>query len=187
MVFRRGVFLLHFCLTYTPTTNPEVKTLHISSMQMILVLEPRMQTVVEERLSTALEELIPYYADNHLRANPSKTQLCAFHLRNKETKRKLKVLHWSGTLLENCDYPVYLGLTLDRCLSFKNHIQKANMKVGSRNNILSKLTGTRVRVHILWSQLHWPYAIQQQSMQALYGKDHRMPIRWIQPLMLCAA
>ena len=98
-------------------------------------------TVVEERLSAALEELTPYYSDNHLRANPSKTQVCAFHLRNKETKRKLKV-HWSGTLLEHCDYPVYLGVTLDRCLSFKNHVQKAKMKVGSRNNILSKLTGT---------------------------------------------
>ena len=98
-------------------------------------------TVVEDRLSAALDKLTPYYEDNHLRANPSKTQVCAFHLRNREAKRQLKV-HWSGTLLEHCDHPVYLGVTLDRCLSFKNHVEKAKMKVGSRNNILSKLTGT---------------------------------------------
>ena len=97
--------------------------------------------VVEERLTKALEELTPYYQANHLRANPSKTQVCAFHLRNREAKRQLQVT-WSGTPLENCDHPVYLGVTLDRTLSFKNHVEKTKSKVCSRNNILSKLMGT---------------------------------------------
>ena len=57
-------------------------------------------TVVEERLSRALDELTPYYEANHLRANPSKTQVCAFHLRNRESKRQLKV-NWSGSPLEH--------------------------------------------------------------------------------------
>ncbi|KAJ4925239.1 hypothetical protein JOQ06_017974 [Pogonophryne albipinna] len=55
---------------------------------------------VEDRLSNALAELTPYYEENHLRANPSKTQVCAFHLRNREAKRQLKV-SWSGTSLEH--------------------------------------------------------------------------------------
>ena len=144
-------------------------------------------TVVEERLSAALEELTPYYSDNHLRANPSKTQVCAFHLRNKETKRKLKV-HWSGTLLEHCDYPVYLGVTLDRCLSFKNHVQKAKMKVGSRNNILSKLTGTS------WGA--GPHTLKSTALALCYSTaEYASPVwersshakRWIQPLMLPVA
>ena len=96
---------------------------------------------VEDRLTNALNELTPYYEENHLRANPSKTQVCAFHLRHQEVNRQLKVT-WSGTLLENCDHPVYLGVTLDRCLSFKTHIQKTKAKVCARNNIVSKLTGT---------------------------------------------
>ena len=66
-------------------------------------------TVVEQRLSKALEELTPYYEKNYLRANPSKTQVCTFHLRNREAKRQLKV-NWSGTTLEHCETPV----TLDR-------------------------------------------------------------------------
>ncbi|KAJ3608173.1 hypothetical protein NHX12_025223 [Muraenolepis orangiensis] len=97
--------------------------------------------VVEERLSNALAELTPYYEENHLRANPSKTQVCAFHLRNREAKRQLKV-SWSGTSLEHCEHPVYLGVTLDRCLSFKTHTEKTKCKVSARNNIIRKLTGT---------------------------------------------
>ena len=97
--------------------------------------------VVEESLSKALDELTPYYKVNHLRANPSKTQVCAFHLRNREAKRQLQVT-WSGTALEHCEHPVYLGVTLDRTLSFKAHVEKTKSKVCSRNNILSKLVGT---------------------------------------------
>ncbi|KAI4786840.1 hypothetical protein KUCAC02_036858, partial [Chaenocephalus aceratus] len=86
-------------------------------------------------------EPTPYYEENHLRANPSKTQVCAFHLRNREAKRQLKV-SWSGTSLEHCEHPVYLGVTLDRCLSFKTHTEKTKCKVRARNNIIRKLTGT---------------------------------------------
>ncbi|XP_072033337.1 uncharacterized protein [Amphiura filiformis] len=53
-------------------------------------------TVVEQRLSKALDELTPYYEENYLCANPFKTQVCAFHLRNRGAKRQLKVT-WSGT------------------------------------------------------------------------------------------
>ena len=95
-----------------------------------------------ERLSNALDDLTPYYRENHLRANPSKTQVCAFHLRNREAKRQLNV-SWSGTALETCQHPVYLGVTLDRCLTFKTHVEKTKAKVCARNNIVSKLTGTR--------------------------------------------
>ena len=58
-----------------------------------------------------------------------------------EANRQLKVT-WSGTLLESCDHPVYLGVTLNRCLSFKAHVEKTKAKVCARNNIISKLTGT---------------------------------------------
>ena len=38
---------------------------------------------------------------------------------------------------------MYLGVTLDRCLNFKTHIQNTKAKVNARNNIVSKLTNTR--------------------------------------------
>ena len=48
-------------------------------------------TEVETTIGDALEELTQYYRSNSLRANPDKTQLTAFHLRNKEANRSLKV------------------------------------------------------------------------------------------------
>ena len=76
----------------------------------------------------ALDKLTPYYEANYLRAKPSKTQVYAFHLRNREVKQQLQVI-WSGTALGHCEHPVYLGVTLDRILSFKTHIEKTRSKV----------------------------------------------------------
>ena len=108
---------------------------------LALAAQDRQFGIVEETLSNTLDELTPYYEENQLRANPSKTQVCAFHLWNREANHKLNV-SWYGSLLGNCNHPVYLGVTLDRCISFKTHVEKTKAKVCARNNIISKLTGT---------------------------------------------
>ena len=99
---------------------------------------------IEVTLCSALETMSSYYSMNHLRANPSKTQISAFHLRTKggDAKRELNVT-WEGEKLPHTHTPVYLGVTLDRILSFKHHIQKAKAKVCARNNILAKLANTQ--------------------------------------------
>ncbi len=99
-------------------------------------------TRIESNLSDALANLDLYYKENHLRANPDKTQTCTFHLRNREAKRELDI-KWCNKELQHTPHPVYLGVTLDRTLSYKQHIQKVKAKTASRNNILKKLTNTR--------------------------------------------
>ncbi|XP_061926790.1 uncharacterized protein LOC133665490 [Entelurus aequoreus] len=94
---------------------------------------------VKANLTSALYELLLYYERNHLHGNPAKTQVCSFQLRNRDTNRPLNV-KWSGTPLENCTNPVYLGVTQDRTLSLKEHIKNTKLKVRSPNNILWKLT-----------------------------------------------
>lgn len=96
---------------------------------------------IEMILTRALTNLTPYYEMNHLRANPTKTQVCAFHLKNQEVNRQLNI-KWSGSKLEYCPNPVYLGVTLDRSLTYKRHIEKTIGKVNTRNNILRKLTSS---------------------------------------------
>ena len=59
-----------------------------------------------------LGELTHYYRSNSLRANPDKTQVTAFHLRNREAKMSLQI-SWNGVDLEDTDTPKYLGVTLD--------------------------------------------------------------------------
>ena len=68
---------------------------------------------IEETLtSAALDCLSEYYATNQLRANPPKTQVSLFHLRNRECGKQLNI-SWNGVKLTHCNLPVYLGITLD--------------------------------------------------------------------------
>ena len=76
------------------------------------------------------------YRSNSLRANPDKTQVTAFHLRNKEAKRSLKVV-WNKTEQK------YLGVTLDRTLCYKQHIHNTKMKVATRNNLLRNMSNSK--------------------------------------------
>ena len=92
-------------------------------------------------LPTALQNLMKYYKDNQLKANPAKTQVSLFHLCNREVGRKLS-LTWNGDDLKHCDFPVYLLVTLDRTLSYKQHIEKAKGKVRTRKNLLHKLANS---------------------------------------------
>lgn len=58
----------------------------------------------------------------------------SFHLRNREAKKKLKI-EWLEKPLGNNEHPVYLGVTLDRTLTFKEQCKKTKMKVEARNSI----------------------------------------------------
>ena len=92
---------------------------------------------IEAALTSALSTMPAYYDTNQLRANPSKTLVCAFHLRNREAKRELNVV-WNGARLSNTTTPVYLGIRFDRTLCYTMHIEKTNMKVIARNSIIRK-------------------------------------------------
>ena len=111
---------------------------------------------VETTIEESLSELTQYYRSNNLRVNPDKPQVTAFHLRNKEAKRTLKV-KWNRIDLENTPHPKYLGVTLDRALSYKQHIHNTKMKVATRNNLLRKscsaLSGEPMQVQS--EQQHW--------------------------------
>ena len=99
-------------------------------------------TEVERTIGDALDKLTQYYRSNSLRANPDKTQVTAFNVRNKEAKRSLKVV-WNKTELENTTHPKYLGVTLDRTLGYKQYIHNTKMKVATRNNLLRKLSNSK--------------------------------------------
>ena len=49
---------------------------------------------------------------------------------------------WNGTKLDHTHSPVYLGITLDRSPTYRNHCLKTRAKLSSRNNLLGKLHGT---------------------------------------------
>jgi len=98
--------------------------------------------IVENALKKTLEELTRYYYTNRLKPNPTKTQVCAFHLRNRDAKRKL-MIKWNGVDLEYCDHPKYLGVYFDRSLTYKTHFEQTKAKGSARNNILRKHVGSK--------------------------------------------
>lgn len=79
---------------------------------------------------------------NHLQANPDKTQISTFHLKNHDANCKLTV-HCYGKSLAYSAKPIYLGVTLDCNLSYKDHVIKTKTKIGARNNILRKLASCK--------------------------------------------
>ena len=101
---------------------------------------------LETTLSDALSDLSTCYKRNCLKTNPSKTQTCAFHLHNREAGRKRRIT-WEGTALDHVENPVYLGVTLDRTLSYKRHIEKTKAKANSRNSIIRKLANSKWGAH----------------------------------------
>ena len=97
---------------------------------------------VETTPASGPNELGTYYNENHLRPNPAKTQLTAFHLKNHQADSKLNVTR-NGTKLDHTHSPVYLGITLDRSFTYRNHcLSQDARKTDSRNNLLRKLHGT---------------------------------------------
>ena len=76
-----------------------------------------------------------------MRANPDKTQTCVFHLRNRKANRQLNI-SWCGKKLEHTPSPIYLGITLDRTLSYSTHITKVKANTAARNNVLRKLANS---------------------------------------------
>ena len=56
-------------------------------------------------------------------------------------------MSWNGVNLENTAQPKYLGVTFDRTLSYKQHIQNIKMKVATRINLLKKLVCSKWRTN----------------------------------------
>ena len=89
-------------------------------------------------MEEALGELTHYYRTNSLHTNP-KMPVIAFHLRTREARRSLKII-WNST---NTAHLKYLGVTIDRTISYKEHIQNTKMKVATCNNHLWKLANSK--------------------------------------------
>ena len=76
-----------------------------------------------------------------MKLSHTKTVMAAFYLNNRETKRELKVYN-NGKLLPFCPTPNYLGVKLDKSLTFRHHLVAKNYlrkKLSSPVTLLRRL------------------------------------------------
>ena len=97
---------------------------------------------LEGTLSQDMSTLSAYLQTWRLKLNHIKMVTAAFHLNNREAKRELKVYN-NGRFLRFCPTPTYLGVKLDRSLTFRHHLVALRKKLSSRVTLLRRLVGSR--------------------------------------------
>lgn len=95
----------------------------------------------EDMLTNDLHVLGAYYKKWRLCPNPSKTEVTAFHLTNCLASKELRVT-FGGERVSHNFTPKYLGVTLDRALTFREHLEASAQKVKTRVNLVGRLAGT---------------------------------------------
>ena len=85
---------------------------------------------LEGTLSQVMSTLSAYLQTWRLKLSHTKTVTAAFHLNNREAKRELKVYN-NSRLLPFCPTPAYLGVKLDRSLTFRHHLVALRKKLSS--------------------------------------------------------
>ena len=95
----------------------------------------------EGTLNQDMSTLSAYLQTWRLKLSHIKTVTAAFHLNNREAKRELKVYN-NGRLLPFCSTTTYLGVKLDRSLTFRHHLVALRTKLSSHVTLLRRLVGS---------------------------------------------
>ena len=96
---------------------------------------------IERTLEADLKTMRDYFQTWHLKMSQPKTLCSVFHLANRLASKEL-VINLDGKKLKFDPEPTYLGITLDRSLTFRPHIKKVVEKTEKRINLVRKLAGT---------------------------------------------
>ena len=88
-----------------------------------------------------MSTLSAYLQTWRLKLNHTKTVTAAFHLNNRKAKRELKV-YSNDRFLPFCPTSTYLGVILDRLLTFCHHLVALRKKLSSRVTLLRRRLGS---------------------------------------------
>ena len=107
---------------------------------LALLYASRNWKAVEHTLSQDMTTLSAYLQTGRLKLSNMKTVTAAFHLNNREAKRELNVYN-NGNLLPRCSFPAYLGVKLDRSLTFRHHLEALRKKTLHPNGAVEATCG----------------------------------------------
>jgi hypothetical protein len=121
-----------------PTTNSRK---FIYADDIAIVTQANRFEDLEPVLNADLRILEDYFKSWYLQPNPGKTVSTTLHLSNQQAGRELNVFMYDERIPHE-NNPRYLGIKLDRSLTYGPHLLALRNKVKARNNIILKLTGT---------------------------------------------
>ena len=96
---------------------------------------------MEDGLNRDMGILADYLEKWHLQLSVGKTVSAAYHLNNREARREVDV-YVGNHRLEFQQAPKYLGVRLDRTLSFKQHLDEVKAKTTARVSLIRRLAGS---------------------------------------------
>ena len=96
---------------------------------------------VEDTLSQDMTTLSANLQTWRLKLSNTKTVTVAFHFYNREAKREFNVYN-NGNLLPPYPDPTYLGVKLDRPLTFRHHLEALRKKLSTKVALLRQLAGS---------------------------------------------
>ena len=85
--------------------------------------------------------LSSYLKNWRLKLSVDKTVSTMFHFNNRKASRQINIMV-DSTRLQSQASPTYLGVKLDRTLSFKQHLESARAKTTARTALIRRLAGT---------------------------------------------
>jgi len=141
--FLKTLSLHRFCSNCTPTTYQ----LHVAENSFMLTtyVSPFKANTSANWNAVSRQMWHEWWMSHfcrqwRLKPSASKIISSVFHLHNTGATRELSV-YLDGQRLRHDCHPTYLGVTLDRTLSYRVHLTKTAGKLKNRNNLLMKLAG----------------------------------------------
>ena len=122
------------------------------------------------KVQTALDQIAAWSKAKKMELNVTKSEATTFTPAPKEAKRRPK-LFVDGEEIPFNDSPKFLGVHLDRTLSFQKHVEYVTTKTAQRNRILSSLAG---------KQWGW----NKNSLRRVYTAKQRSVLDYAAPAWL---
>ncbi|XP_038075660.1 uncharacterized protein LOC119743328 [Patiria miniata] len=88
-----------------------------------------------------MDTLSTYLSNWRLKLSVAKTMSSAFHLNNREASRELNIIV-NNNRLQFQATPTYLGVKLDRTLTYRQHLGNVSAKTSARVALIRRLAGT---------------------------------------------
>jgi len=122
---------------YTNDLPTTVSWKFIYADDLCCALQAQSYTELERGLNSDIASLADYCIQWRLTPSSTKTISSVFHLDNRHASEELNI-YLNGCRINHDLCPVYLGVSLDRSLTFRQHATKTAAKIKSRNNVITK-------------------------------------------------